>query len=133
MENEPDVTSSQPDEIKSLIERIKHRNLSERDWLLIERVLNTFLSFITLIENKNTTIKRLRETRSSALDVTPESAPVIRPAEKMIVHLMLRHPSQINNPHPQQRPRPKLKEKGTAVARQKITRALLSLHVNTSN
>ena len=60
MQNDQDTTSAQPDEIRSLITRLKQRNLSERDWLLIESLLNTFLSFITLIENKNATIKRLR-------------------------------------------------------------------------
>ena len=60
MDKDQDITSSQPDEIRSLITRIKQRNLNERDWLLIERVLDTFLSFITLIENKNATVKRLR-------------------------------------------------------------------------
>jgi hypothetical protein len=44
MDKEPDITSSQPDEIRSLISRIEQRNLSARDWLLIERLLNTFLS-----------------------------------------------------------------------------------------
>ena len=60
MHNDPDTTSAQPDEIRSLITRLKQRNLSEGDFALLERVLDTFLSFITLLENKNTTIKRLR-------------------------------------------------------------------------
>jgi transposase len=60
MDKDPDITSSQPEEIRSLISRIKQRNLSERDWLLIERLLSTLLSFISLVENKNATIKRLR-------------------------------------------------------------------------
>ncbi len=61
MEKDPNITSAQPDEIRSLISRLRQRNLSERDFVLLERALDTFLSFITLIENKNATIKRLRK------------------------------------------------------------------------
>src|SRR3712207_5377446 len=61
MPNDQDTTSARPEEIRSLITRLKQRNLSERDFALLERVLDTFLSCITLIEHKNTTIKRLRK------------------------------------------------------------------------
>jgi transposase len=61
MTKHTDPQSSHPDEIKSLIDRIKSRSLNENDWLLVEKLLTSFLSFISILERKNLTIKRLRK------------------------------------------------------------------------
>lgn len=54
------LTSTDSAEIESLRERVRARDLSEREWLLLERLLGLLLSLLTLVEEKNFTIKRLK-------------------------------------------------------------------------
>jgi transposase len=47
-------------EIEALLERIKEKNLSESDLLLVERVITLFLKLLVKIEQKRTTVRQLR-------------------------------------------------------------------------
>ena len=59
--SEPDHPSAtSPSEIEALISRLKQSNLSERDAHLLERLLRLLLTLINILEQKNTSIKRLK-------------------------------------------------------------------------
>ena len=54
----PDSTN--PSEIEALIARLKHGSLNNQDTLLIERLLRLLLTLIRVVEQKNTSISRLK-------------------------------------------------------------------------
>ena len=58
-EHEP-PTSTNPSEIEALIARLKHGSLNNHDTLLVERLLRLLLTLIRVVEQKNTSISRLK-------------------------------------------------------------------------
>jgi len=53
-------TSTNPSEIEALIARLKHGSLNNQDTLLVERLLRLLLTLIRVVEQKNTSISRLK-------------------------------------------------------------------------
>ncbi|MDQ3258365.1 MAG: IS66 family transposase [Acidobacteriota bacterium] len=53
-------TSTNPSEIEALIARLKHGSLAPHDTLLVERLLRLLLRLIHIVEQKNTSISRLK-------------------------------------------------------------------------
>ena len=58
-EHEP-PDSTNPSEIEALIARLKHGSLNNQDTLLVERLLRLLLTLIRVVEQKNTSISRLK-------------------------------------------------------------------------
>ncbi len=58
-EHEPS-DSTNPSEIEALIARLRHGSLAQQDTLLIERLLRLLLRLIHIVEQKNTSISRLK-------------------------------------------------------------------------
>jgi hypothetical protein len=56
----PERLSPQPAEIESLLERVRHQQLSEQDFRLLERLLRLLLSVARLLEQKQASLARLR-------------------------------------------------------------------------
>jgi hypothetical protein len=61
MKNDEEISTADSAQIESLIERVKQGMLEQNDAQLIERLLRAFLALITLLQRKNTTIKRLKQ------------------------------------------------------------------------
>lgn len=61
MKSDEEISTADSAQIESLIERVKQGKLEQDDAQLIERLLRTFLALITLLQRKNTTIKRLKQ------------------------------------------------------------------------
>lgn len=53
-------SSTNPSEIEALISRLKHGSLNNQDTLLVERLLRLLLTLIHIVEQKNTSISRLK-------------------------------------------------------------------------
>ncbi len=53
-------SSTNPSEIEALISRLKHGSLDNQDTLLVERLLRLLLTLIRVVEQKNTSISRLK-------------------------------------------------------------------------
>ncbi len=60
MAKQDDIPTTDPAQIEQLIERLKQSKLEPHETQLIERVLRTFLSLVSLLERKNASIKRLK-------------------------------------------------------------------------
>ena len=56
--DQPDSTN--PAEIEDLIARLKRGSLDNQDTLLVERLLRLLLTLIRVVEQKNTSISRLK-------------------------------------------------------------------------
>jgi hypothetical protein len=54
------LTSTNPVEIETLIGRVKHSDLPERDAQLVERLLRLVLTLVSMLEHKNASISRLK-------------------------------------------------------------------------
>ena len=54
------IPKTDPSEIEALIQRFKRSNLEPRDTQLVERLLRLVLSMASLLQHKNTSIKRLK-------------------------------------------------------------------------
>src|SRR3954454_2211868 len=52
--------SARPEEIESLIERVRRNQLGEQDLRLLERLLRLLLSVVRFLEQKNTSLARLK-------------------------------------------------------------------------
>jgi hypothetical protein len=61
MKNNDDIHSTDTNEIKHLINRIKQGELDQGDALLIEKLLSILLTIVSLLERKHTSIQRMRE------------------------------------------------------------------------
>jgi hypothetical protein len=61
MKSDEEISTADSAQIESLIERVKQGKLEQNDAQLIERLLRAFLTLITLLQRKNTTIKRLKQ------------------------------------------------------------------------
>jgi hypothetical protein len=54
------IPKTDPAEIERLIERLRQSNLEQRDLELVERLLQTMLSLVRLLQQKNGSLKRLK-------------------------------------------------------------------------
>lgn len=60
MAKKNDIPTTDPEQIEQLIERLKQTNLEPRDMQLLERLLRTFLSLVSLLQHKNASIRNLK-------------------------------------------------------------------------
>lgn len=82
MTKQDDIPTTDPAQIEQLIVRIKQTNLEPHETQLLERVLRTFLSLVSVLQHKNASIKRLKqmifgpktEKRKASPDKTPAQA-----------------------------------------------------------
>ena len=61
MKNNDDIPSTDTTEIKQLINRVKLGELDPGDAQLIEKLLNFLLTIVSLLQRKNTSIRRMKE------------------------------------------------------------------------
>jgi hypothetical protein len=61
MKNNDDIRTTDTTEIKQLINRVKHGELNQGDTQLIEKLLNFLLTIVSLLQRKNTSIRRMKE------------------------------------------------------------------------
>jgi transposase len=61
MDKLEDIPTTDPAQIEQLIERLRRNNLEPHEVRLIERLLRTFLSLVSLLEEKRASIKRLKQ------------------------------------------------------------------------
>ncbi len=61
MKNNDDIHSTDTNEIKHLINRVKQGELDQGDALLIEKLLSILLTIVSLLERKHTSIQRMKE------------------------------------------------------------------------
>ena len=61
MKNNDDIPTTDTNEIKQLINRVKRGELDQGDALLIEKLLNFLLTIVSLLERKHTSIRRMKE------------------------------------------------------------------------
>jgi len=70
-------SSTNPSEIEALISRLKHGSLNNQDTLLVERLLRLLLTLIRVVEQKNTSISRLKRMLfGPGADKRPAIAPI---------------------------------------------------------
>jgi hypothetical protein len=61
MKNNDDIPTTDTNEIKQLINRVKRGELDQGDELLIEKLLNILLMIVSLLQRKHTSIRRMKE------------------------------------------------------------------------
>ena len=61
MKNNDNIHSTDTNEIKHLINRVKQGELDQGDALLIEKLLSILLTIVSLLERKHTSIQRMKE------------------------------------------------------------------------
>jgi hypothetical protein len=61
MKNNDDIPTTDATEINQLINHIKQGKLDQGDALLIEKLLNILLTIVSLLEQKCTSIRRMKE------------------------------------------------------------------------
>ena len=61
MNNNDDIPTTDTNEIKHLINRVKQAELDQGDALLIEKLLSILLTIDSLLERKHTSIQRMKE------------------------------------------------------------------------
>jgi len=61
MTKHDDIPTADPAQIEQLIERLKQTDLEPHETQLLERVLRTFLSLVSLLQQKNASIKNLKQ------------------------------------------------------------------------
>jgi len=61
MKNNDDIHSTDTNEIRHLINRVKQGELDQGDALLIEKLLSILLTIVSLLERKHTSIQRMKE------------------------------------------------------------------------
>src|SRR5262245_33283389 len=61
MKNNDDIPTTDATEIKQLINHVKQGKLDQGDALLIEKLLNILLTIVSLLEQKRTSIRRMKE------------------------------------------------------------------------
>ncbi|MBO0861129.1 MAG: hypothetical protein J2P21_22120 [Chloracidobacterium sp.] len=61
MKNNDDIPTTDTTEIKQLINRVKQGELDHGDAQLIEKLLNLLLTIVSLLQRKNTSIRRMKE------------------------------------------------------------------------
>src|SRR5947209_16081470 len=71
--------SAHPEEIESLLERVRHNQLGEQDLRLLERLLRLLLSVVHFLEQKNTSLARLKRLLFGSPPDPPSSPPPASP------------------------------------------------------
>ena len=71
--------STDPVEIETRIERVRHNQLAEQDYRLLERLLRLLLNLAHVIEQKNTSLARLKR-----LLFGPKSDPPSPPLQQQV-------------------------------------------------
>src|SRR3954454_2158250 len=71
--------SARPEEIESLLERVRRNQLGEQDLRLLERLLRLLLSVIRFLEQKNTSLARLKRLLFGPPPDPPSSPPPASP------------------------------------------------------
>jgi hypothetical protein len=71
--------AARPEEIESLLERVRRHQLSEQDLRLLERLLRLLLSVVRFLEQKNTSLARLKRLLFGPAPDPPSSAPPASP------------------------------------------------------
>ena len=61
LKNNDDIPTTDTNEIKQLINRVKRGELDQGDELLIEKLLNILLMIVSLLQRKHTSIRRMKE------------------------------------------------------------------------
>src|SRR5215470_19587211 len=61
MKNNDDIPTTDTNEIKHLINRVKQGELDQGDALLIEKLLNILLTIVSLLQRKRTSIRRMKD------------------------------------------------------------------------
>src|SRR5215510_6204737 len=61
MKNNDDIPTTDTNEIKRLINRVKQGELDQGDALLIEKLLSILRTIVSLLERKYTSIQRMKE------------------------------------------------------------------------
>jgi hypothetical protein len=61
MKNNDDIPTTDTNEIKQLINRVKRGELDQGDEILIEKLLNILLMIVSLLQRKHTSIRRMKE------------------------------------------------------------------------
>jgi hypothetical protein len=61
MKNNDDIHSTDTNEIKHLINRVKQGELDQGDALLIEKLLNFLLTIVYLLQRKHASIRRMKD------------------------------------------------------------------------
>src|SRR5574341_283271 len=61
MSKHEDIPTTDPAQIEQLIERLKRTDLEPHEMQLLERVLRTFLSLVSLLQHKNASIRKLKQ------------------------------------------------------------------------
>jgi len=60
MKNNDDIHTTDTNEIKQLINRVKQGELDQGDALLIEKLLSILLTIVSLLQRKHTSIQRMK-------------------------------------------------------------------------
>src|SRR3954453_9637122 len=76
--DEPPI-SARPEEIESLLERVRRHQLGEQDLRLLERLLRLLLSVVRFLEQKNTSLARLKRLLFGPPPDPPSSPPPASP------------------------------------------------------
>jgi hypothetical protein len=71
MKNNDDIHSTDTNEIRHLINRVKQGELDQGDALLIEKLLSILLTIVSLLERKHTSIQRMKELLCGAHSFKP--------------------------------------------------------------
>jgi hypothetical protein len=61
MKNNDDIPTTDTNEIKQLINRVKQGELDQGDAQLIEKLLNILLTIVSLLQRKRTSIRRMKD------------------------------------------------------------------------
>jgi hypothetical protein len=61
MKNNDDIPATDTTEIKQLINRVKGGKLDQSDVELIEKLLNILITIVSLLQQKHTSIRRMKE------------------------------------------------------------------------
>src|SRR4051794_14059602 len=69
--------SARPEEIESLLERVRRNQLGEQDLRLLERLLRLLLSVVRFLEQKNTSLARLKRLLFGPPPDPPSSPPPV--------------------------------------------------------
>src|SRR3954451_16518058 len=76
--DEPPI-SARPEEIESLLERVRRNQLGEQDLRLLERLLRLLLSVVRFFKRKNASLAHLRRLLFGLPSDPPSSAPPASP------------------------------------------------------
>ena len=81
MKNNDDIPTTDTNEIKQLINRVKQGKLDQGDALLIENLLNFLLTIVSLLQRKHTSIRRMVFLRQNGVGPNKTCANAILPKE----------------------------------------------------